>query len=320
MPTIAEVLAPLKSRHQGALNWFAQRAGTVSAWPEELDLEGEPTLVATRAKGIYKPGWTDYSLSVRQTLGGLYPDEEPIYRRDGTWSYKYFQENADPEKRDSAYTNVGLMACWRDKVPVGVLRQMSGKPNVQYQVLGLALVSRWESGYFFLEGFSPEGRQHEPGPANEVEAIASNCLRELISAGAFEPSGLVDGRSRAIRAIVNRRGQPEFRRRLLEAYGGRCAISDCNAVDALEAAHITPYHGPETNHPANGLLLRADLHTLFDVGLLAVHETTRTAILGHALTGTSSAEIGGRAIRVPLHSVFYPSAAALRQHRVWAGL
>jgi putative restriction endonuclease len=40
------------------------------------------------------------------------------------------------------------------------------------------------------------------------------------------------------------------------------------------AAHIAPFRGPKDNHPANGLLLRADLHTLFDVELLAIDPTT----------------------------------------------
>ncbi len=320
MRTIDQVLGQLQSRHKEALNWFVQCAGTESDWPEELDIAGEQTLVVTKAKGIYKPSWTTYSLSVRQTLGGSYPDEEPIHRSDGTWSYKYFQENADPEKRDDAYTNAGLMACMRDQVPVGVLRQVSAKPNVKYRVLGLALVSRWEAGYFFLEGFSLTGKLHELGPAAEVESLAGNRVAEAIAAGAFDPAGIVEGRSRAIGAIVIRRGQPEFRRRLLEAYGGVCAISGCNAADALEAVHITPYRGPETNQPSNGLLLRADLHTLFDFGLLAVHETKLTVMLGHTLTATTYNSIQGRSIRVPVSPSLGPSPAALKQQREWAGL
>lgn len=43
----------------------------------------------------------------------------------------------------------------------------------------------------------------------------------------------------------------------------------------LEAAHITPYLGPDTNSITNGLLLRADLHTLWDLGLIAVNPSTR---------------------------------------------
>lgn len=39
----------------------------------------------------------------------------------------------------------------------------------------------------------------------------------------------------------------------------------------MEAAHICPYRGEQDNHPANGLLLRADIHTLFDLDLLGIN-------------------------------------------------
>lgn len=73
-------------------------------------------------------------------------------------------------------------------------------------------------------------------------------------------------------AIRARRGQADFRKRLLTAYKGRCCISGCAIQDILEAAHIQP-HAAEPNYDTrNGLLLRADLHTLFDLNLLAVDE------------------------------------------------
>ena len=53
----------------------------------------------------------------------------------------------------------------------------------------------------------------------------------------------------------------------------------CDVVAVLKATHIMPYRGEETNHPSNGLLLRADLHTLFDVGLLTIDPKTMTVRL-----------------------------------------
>lgn len=73
-------------------------------------------------------------------------------------------------------------------------------------------------------------------------------------------------------AITARRGQTEFRKRLLDAYGRRCCISGCREEALLEAAHIRP-HAEEPNYSTrNGLLLRADLHTLYDLHLLGVDE------------------------------------------------
>ncbi len=65
---------------------------------------------------------------------------------------RYFQEGLDPQKRDQAYTNRGLLRCQADRVPVGVLRQVSLPPDPQYSVEGLALIIGWENGYFLLEG------------------------------------------------------------------------------------------------------------------------------------------------------------------------
>jgi hypothetical protein len=49
------------------------------------------------------------------------------------------------------------------------------------------------------------------------------------------------------------RGQKEFREALLDAYAGRCAITQCDATAVLEAAHITPYAGEHTHRRVNAL-------------------------------------------------------------------
>jgi hypothetical protein len=51
-------------------------------------------------------------------------------------------------------------------------------------------------------------------------------------------------------------------------------VSGCPLVDIVEAAHIWPYRNLSDNHPHNGLLLRADLHTLFDLDLMGIDPNT----------------------------------------------
>jgi putative restriction endonuclease len=70
--------------------------------------------------------------------------------------------------------------------------------------------------------------------------------------------------------IQKRRGQPKFRNALIERYGKRCMVTGCKLVAVLEAAHIDPYRVEGHNHAGNGLLLRADIHTLFDLDLLGI--------------------------------------------------
>lgn len=75
---------------------------------------------------------------------------------------------------------------------------------------------------------------------------------------------------RTLREIMTRRGQPEFRKRLISAFKGFCCISGCKVLDVLEAAHIVP-HAEKPDYSAdNGLLLRADIHSLFDLNLIGV--------------------------------------------------
>jgi hypothetical protein len=78
-----------------------------------------------------------------------------------------------------------------------------------------------------------------------------------------------------------REGQPEFRGAILEAYGSRCALTDVSIEEVLEAAHIIPYAlcGQYGGHPSNGLLLRADLHALFDTQLLGFRPTNGKIIV-----------------------------------------
>lgn len=62
--------------------------------------------------------------------------------------------------------------------------------------------------------------------------------------------------------------QDEFRQALLLAYEGRCAITGCDVESALEAAHVADWRSE--NDAGAGVLLRADLHRLFDDGLLVI--------------------------------------------------
>ena len=65
-------------------------------------------------------------------------------------------------------------------------------------------------------------------------------------------------------------GQSTFRVLVTDAYQRRCAITGERTLLALEAAHIKPYSDEGTHDVSNGLLLRADFHRLFDVGLVGV--------------------------------------------------
>ena len=129
----------------------------------------------------------------------------------------------------------------------------------------------------------------------------------------FQPLGKKDGRERVLREVVRRQGQPQFRAKLIAAYGGRCAITSCSLLVILEAAHITPYLGPETNHVSNGLLLRADLHTLWDLGLVAINPKTMLLAFSSEVNDADYQALAGTPAHLPLHEASRPSIAALQE-------
>ncbi|HCD6623108.1 TPA: HNH endonuclease [Pseudomonas aeruginosa] len=139
------------------------------------------------------------------------------------------------------------------------------------------------------------------------------------SAGAFDPMSVEDARERVYASIVRRRGQATFRKQLLEAYGGSCAISGCEVTEILEAAHIHPYKGAHTHSVSNGLLLRADLHTLFDLGLIVIDTPSLRVKIAPALRHTEYSSWHDAALRPPKLASQRASQEALEWHRLHIG-
>lgn len=129
--------------------------------------------------------------------------------------------------------------------------------------------------------------------------LAQEELESVSESEDFDSSTAFDNRERVLRPIVRRRGQPAFRAALIRAYQQTCAVTGCNAVDALEAAHIVPYNGPASNHIGNGLLLRADIHTLFDLHLISIHPDSMTVRLNERLHSTSYRDLDGVSVTQP---------------------
>jgi putative restriction endonuclease len=109
----------------------------------------------------------------------------------------------------------------------------------------------------------------------------------------------IDERDLIARAIRLRRGQSAFRNDLVNRYGGRCVISGCDVLGVLEAAHIRPYRGPRDNHPRNGLLLRSDLHTLFDLNRIGVEPDHLTVMMHRSLRQSEYQIIHGKPLLIP---------------------
>ena len=139
------------------------------------------------------------------------------------------------------------------------------------------------------------------------------ALRTLLAEAGVEPPAGGDSRDFAQRLIAVRRGQQSFRQGLLRAFDRACCISGSRVEATLEAAHIRPYRGSDSHAPGNGLLLRADLHSLFDLRLITVMPfgTVRTA---PDLRGSEYEDYDERQIRSSVDPAHKPDAVALTEH------
>ncbi|CAC9517914.1 hypothetical protein [uncultured Gammaproteobacteria bacterium] len=131
-----------------------------------------------------------------------------------------------------------------------------------------------------------------------------------ISEKAFDPKDAEKVKEKIIRSIANRRGQAKFRKKLLKIYDGKCAISATNLPPILEAAHIVPYQGENTNNITNGILLRSDFHLLFDLGLIGINNAYKV-VVSSSLSNTEYAQHHASNIFLPKEKSQRPSREAL---------
>lgn len=108
--------------------------------------------------------------------------------------------------------------------------------------------------------------------------------------------------------------QPLFRRDVVEAYGGKCALTGTDCEEALEAAHIQPFRGPKSQHVQNGIALRRDIHRLFDAGLITF-DPDGTVVLSSQLQPSSYGTLAGVKAMFPKPADKRPSVDALAFHR-----
>jgi putative restriction endonuclease len=78
--------------------------------------------------------------------------------------------------------------------------------------------------------------------------------------------------------VFARAGQGSFRAAVTAAYDRRCAVTGNHIAPVLQAAHIRPVSRDGQNRVDNGLLLRSDVHTLFDEGYLGVDTKNRLQV------------------------------------------
>lgn len=115
-----------------------------------------------------------------------------------------------------------------------------------------------------------------------------------------------------------RLGQGTFRLAVTGAYGRACAVTREHSLPALEAAHIRPYGDGGVHEVPNGLLLRSDIHRLFDKGYVGVtpdhHFVVSKSLKDDFANGRTYYPLHGSEIKLPDRVEDRPSPEWLEWH------
>ncbi|MNS54090.1 hypothetical protein D3C72_868700 [compost metagenome] len=129
----------------------------------------------------------------------------------------------------------------------------------------------------------------------------------------FDANQIRDERRRLLANRVIRPEQTRFRQDLIDAYGA-CVITNCQVLHVLDAAHIMPHMGAATDMHQNGLLLRIDLHRLFDEFLISIDPNTLRVKVSSQITDLQYRKLEGREIRIVNSGYIGPDKQALLNH------
>jgi len=204
-------------------------------------------------KGIHRPAGSTHALWIRQTARRVYPDREPEFHPDGSWTYLYSPQSENGVFDESLPSNQGMLECIKDRVPVGVFRQtddVSGR--TAYRVMGLGFVDSFDGEHFTIRG-EPINETSKPLPEGVVPP--------------FEPFEFSSGR---IVEVLRRVRERRFTSVLREVYHERCSLCGVGyrlkgRSLALEGAHIIPVGEQGVlGDVRNGVLLCSNHHALYD--------------------------------------------------------
>jgi putative restriction endonuclease len=257
----------LDVRHGGAIPWGAIDAG--------FPFAGERLHLCTRARGIFRPlRMAKGVLSLRTVI----PREGRVRRYDdiasdeGFFEYRFMGEN--PQNA----ANQSLREAMEERSP---LIYFHGVAPTLYRAIWPAFITDWN-------------------PAALTVRVVPGEVRN----GVFTLPESLDARRYVVVEAKRRLHQDVFRQMVLDAYGGRCAVSGLPERRLLHAAHIMPDRDergqPKVN---NGIAMTVLHHSAYDLNLLGIDPDGKIHVnrelleihdgptLEHALKGVHGAQI-----------------------------
>ena len=119
--------------------------------------------------------------------------------------------------------------------------------------------------------------------------------------------------------VRRRLGQNSFRMRIASAYAFECALSGTRVLPALEAAHIVPFSVSRSHAVDNGILMRRDIHSVFDSGYITFNPDQTLRVSSQLKTvfnnGNEYRQLAGTKLRAPNEAAMSPNREFLSWHR-----
>ena len=282
-----------------------------------------------------KGAWAMTAWIVR--IGADYPQHLDFAFRDGLWD---FNQRRDIQPGDDLFfwqlgakelggwatastameprTTAMPAASWKDDSPtrykyrVGI-EPRSAEPSTSPEWSEIQRrIGTGGSPSPVIEVRTSEGEAYLKGLFGTApSSIETKVKAQLAARGQFLDA--TDRRLRRVADVVYRPRQGKFRDGLLVAYGGRCAVTDSDVAESLEAAHIVAYKGMESDAIQNGVLLRVDLHRLFDRFLLTIGADQCVHLHPRLRKGVYEA-LAGESVRMPADPAHAPDPEALATH------
>lgn len=178
--------------------------------------------------------------------------------------------------------------------------------------LWLPVPEGWSPNIVTGKGFSTEER--------DGQYLWSAVTDRLTSVPGIQNAGpIMAERFGKPTLIKPRLGQGAFRLTITDSYERRCAVSGERTLPILDAAHIRAFEAGGEHTPSNGLLLRTDIHRLFDLGYVTVARDGRFEVSSRLKAdfdnGRHYYDLQGTPVRPPRYKAAIPSPEALAWHR-----
>ena len=267
-----------KPSHQTHIGWCENY---IDGWQNKLVLDGYAVIKDFGVKRI-----TAYSKPIKRKNGNL---DAPSFKTNsfgdlkaGNYDslLKVAREASQTLKNEWKSQDILMIVCFNEKKEIvvillefenEVLRNIKNHTNLvkleggKYTIRS-KVIDKDHFSFNYIKKFAQFY-------LDQISTGFSEVLKnELVDEGWFDPENIEDARNKINKFLAIRQGQTRFRNQLLEIYKFKCCMTNCDVPAALEACHIYPYMGPKTNHIQNGIILRADLHTLYDKGLIYIDE------------------------------------------------